>query len=173
MLLKTARYLLIMKNTEKLIKLLSEKHLTISSVESLTGGLFAATLASVPGASKVLKGALVTYQSNFKTSLLGIKKNVIDKYGVVSDKIASLMVEKAYSLTHTDIVISFTGNAGPSKEKGKAHVGEVHVAILCKPSPKKIKKFSKVYKGDRNSIRSRIVEDSITLLLKHVRVMFK
>jgi len=159
-----------MENAKKLVNLLIKKKLTIGSVESLTAGLFASTLASVPGASKTLRGALVTYQSTFKTSLLGIKKEVIDKYGVVSEKIANEMVKSGKKILKSDIVISFTGNAGPTKEKGGAEVGRVYVSMLIK---NKIFNFSKVYKCERNALREKLTKDSINILIKNIFVMFR
>ncbi len=156
------------KRENKLVNTLIKKGYTIGSVESLTAGLFISTLASIPGASKTVKGGLVTYQSSFKTSLLKISKGYIDKYGVVSKQVAEAMVKEGYKLLKTDYVISFTGNAGPSKEKGKAEVGRAHIAILCKPNKNKIINFTKVYKGNRNSIRKAVVEDAIYLLLKEI-----
>ena len=79
---------------KKLVDLLSKKKLTIGSVESLTAGLFIATLANVPGASKVVRGGIITYQTGLKTSLLGIKKETIKKYGVVSKEVATLMAKE-------------------------------------------------------------------------------
>jgi len=157
-----------MLNTNKLVNTLIKKKLTIGSVESLTAGLFISTLATIPGASKTIRGALVTYQSNFKTSLLKISKSYIDKYGVVSKEVATSMAKQGMKLLNTDIVISFTGNAGPTKEKGGAEVGRVYIAILCKPKNNKIINFTKVYKGDRNSIRQAVVRDATNLLIKEI-----
>lgn len=167
MLCKTVVFLK-MKNEEKLIKLLIKKKLTIGSVESLTAGNFIATLANVPGASKTVRGGLITYQSSFKTALLGIKKNIIDKYGVVSEKVATLMALKGADIIGSDIVISFTGNAGPTAEKGSAEVGRVYIAILCKPIFKKPIIFTKVYNGTRNTIRTHVTSDAVDLLIEKI-----
>lgn len=148
-----------MKIEEKLVAILKEKKLTIASVESLTAGLFSSFIANVSGASSVLKGAFVTYQSNFKTSLLNIKKETIDKYGVVSSKIAKEMVNKSYPFFKTDIIVSFTGNAGPSAEKGYAPVGRVYIGFLFNGQECYILK--KDYKGTRNSIRLQAVKDAL------------
>ncbi|MCQ2794919.1 MAG: CinA family protein [Bacilli bacterium] len=154
---------------KKLISLLSKKKLTIGSVESLTAGLFIATLAEVPGASKVVRGGLITYQTGLKTSLLGIKKEVIKKYGVVSKEAATLMAKEGSKILKSDIVVSFTGNAGPTKEPGGAEVGRVHIAILCKPDEGNVKKFTKVYKGPRNAIRKAVVSDAISLIYQKIK----
>lgn len=148
---------------QKLISLLSKKKLTIASVESLTAGLFIATLASAPGASKVVRGGLITYQSTLKESLLGIKKETIKRYGVVSKEIAIEMVKKGQKILKSDLVVSFTGNAGPTAEKGQAEVGRVHMALLFNSN--KIFTFTKVYKGRRNSIRKSVVDDMVKKIL--------
>lgn len=154
---------------KKLIELLNKKKLTIGSVESLTAGLFIATLAEVPGASKVVRGGLVTYQTNMKTDVLGIKKEVIKKYGVVSKQVATLMAKNGQKHLKSDIVVSFTGNAGPTAEPGGAEVGRVHIAILCKPNVTLIKNFTKVYKGPRNRIRKAVVDDAIRLIFDFLK----
>lgn len=154
---------------KKLINLLSKKKLTIGSVESLTAGLFIATLANVPGASKVVRGGLITYQTSLKTNVLGIKSNVIKKYGVVSKEVATLMAKNGQKHLKSDIVISFTGNAGPTKEPGGAEVGRVHIAILCKPNEASPYNFTKVYKGSRNTIRNAVVNDAIKLVYQKIK----
>ncbi|MCQ2793770.1 MAG: CinA family protein [Bacilli bacterium] len=162
-----------MENATKLVRLLTKHHLTIGSVESLTAGLFVATLAEVPGASKVVRGGLVTYQSNFKTALLGIKSTTIKKYGVVSKEIATAMAQEGEKLLKTDLVVTCTGNAGPSKEPGGAPVGGVHIAILCKPKRGLIKNIYHVYHGSRNTIRAKVVTTMIEETLKIVRQLKK
>lgn len=113
---------------EDLVKLLTEKHLTISSVESLTGGLFASEIVSVSGAAEVYLGSLVTYANSIKEDLLKIDKEIIDKHGVVSKEIAYLMSKQACKLIDSDIMISFTGNAGPNTLEDKP-VGDIYTCI--------------------------------------------
>ena len=67
----------------------------------------------------------------------------IKKYGVVSKEVATVMAKNGYKHLKSDIVVSFTGNAGPTKEPGGAEVGRVHIAILCKPNVTKINNFTK------------------------------
>ena len=62
-----------------LLEKMGNQGLTLGSIESMTSGLFAATAASIPGASKVFKGGLVTYSSSLKVSLLGIDPNLIEE----------------------------------------------------------------------------------------------
>lgn len=138
---------------ERLAKLLIENNLSIGSVESFTVGNFAAMLGSIPGISKVYKGSLVTYQSNTKERLLGIEHEMIERYGVVSKEIASMMVLNGKNILDSDICVSFTGNAGPEAMEGKA-VGEVYIGIY----------YDKlyVYKLSLDGSRQEIVKQAIS-----------
>ena len=77
-------------------KVLIEKNLSISSSESLTGGLFAAKLCEVSGISQVYKGSLVTYQDEAKINVLKVKEETINKYGAISLECAYEMVKNSY-----------------------------------------------------------------------------
>ena len=70
-----------MNNVQKLIDELANRNLTIGSVESFTGGLFAKTFTDVSGASKVFKGSIVAYSPEVKVNVVGIPQEYIDKYG--------------------------------------------------------------------------------------------
>ncbi len=118
-----------MSNANQLVELLTRKGLTIGSVESFTGGLFAKTITDVSGASKCFKGALVTYSEESKIKLLGMSKEFIDANGLVSWGVAKEMAIKGRRILGTDICVSFTGNAGPEVCPGDASVGEVYLAI--------------------------------------------
>ena len=84
-----------MNDVIRLVNYLKEKNLTIGSCESFTAGLFASTLGSVPGASQVFKGALVTYASELKCSLANVDEAIIDQYGVISESCAQAMAQGA------------------------------------------------------------------------------
>ena len=73
-----------MTEAKQLVSLCTENHLTISSCESLTAGLFTSTIASIPGASAILKGGLVTYFTPMKSVLAHVDVNLIQNYGVIS-----------------------------------------------------------------------------------------
>ena len=99
---------------QDLVKFLKEKEFTIGSVESFTAGLFASLIAGVPGASSVLRGGLITYQTDVKTVLLDIPSEEIKLHGVVSKEIAKAMAVNGRKKLGVDICVSFTGNAGPT-----------------------------------------------------------
>ena len=109
---------------EKLIK----RELTISTAESITGGLIAKLITDVSGSSKILKESFVVYSNDSKISILGVDAGLIDKYGVVSKEVAKDMVVKLKMITARDICISTTGNAGPEVCDDKP-VGRVYVGI--------------------------------------------
>lgn len=146
---------------ENLIKLLKEKHLTIGSVESMTGGLFASFLTSISGASSVFKGSLITYSAEEKIRLAKVKKETIDKYSVVSEEVAKEMAIGGKEILNVDLCISVTGNAGPTSDIGDKPVGEIHIALAFKDQI-----FTKniSLKGDRNHIRSMCVDEMIKLV---------
>ena len=117
---------------EKLLALYKEKGLTLGSVESMTGGLFSAKFTEIPGSSSVFKGTIVTYATEEKTNLVGVKKETIDKFGVVSKEVAMEMAELGRKLLNVDVCVSVTGNAGPTAEPGEKPVGCFYVGVSSK-----------------------------------------
>lgn len=114
---------------KELIKKLSEKNLTLGSVESMTGGIFASNLTDVSGASKVFKGSIVTYSNEVKQNVVGVDKETIRRHSVVSAPVAEEMAKKGQKLLNVDICISVTGNAGPTCEPGEEKVGSVYIGL--------------------------------------------
>jgi len=114
---------------ESLVKLLEKNKLTLGSVESITGGLFASSITDVPGASKVFKGSIVSYAVEEKVNIVGVNSKTIEKYGVVSKEVAEEMAKDGKEKLNVDVCVSFTGNAGPTTEPGGEPVGAVYMAI--------------------------------------------
>lgn len=139
---------------KELVELLKEKQYTIASIESLTAGLFTSKIAEVSGASAILKGGLVTYMTSCKIDVLHIDENLVETYGVISEQIAQAMVEKGMEMFQSDIVVSFTGNAGPDVMDDKP-VGLVHMGINFQG---KIHTYEHIFAGNRNAIREQACE---------------
>lgn len=116
---------------------LTKQKKTLSAAESLTGGLVLEKLTNTPGAGEVIKGGFVTYQTYQKEKILGISKELIEKYSVVSAEVAISMAEKTLTLTESDIAISLTGVAGPSSLEGHPP-GEVFIALAANNHPTKV-----------------------------------
>ena len=117
---------------EQLLKAYKEKGLTLGSVESMTGGLFAAKFTEIPGSSAVFKGSIVTYATEEKINIVGVKKETIEKFGVVSEQVAIEMAELGRKLLNVEVCVSVTGNAGPTAEPGEKPVGCFFVAVSSK-----------------------------------------
>jgi len=110
-------------------KLLSGNKQTLSLAESCTGGNISKKITAEPGASQFLRGAIVAYSSNIKKKILKVPSEIIDKYSVVSEQVASEMALQCQSLFETDYAIATTGNAGPTADNTDKSVGVVFIAI--------------------------------------------
>ena len=139
---------------KELVTLLKKYNLTISSCESLSGGLFAAKLVEIPGVSSVFVGSVVTYATRVKHEVVHVKQETIDKYGVVSEEVANEMASNIARLMKSDIGVSFTGNAGPDVMEGKP-AGLVYSSIYYES---KVVSYSDMISGTRNEVRNQIVE---------------
>lgn len=158
------------KETELLLAQLAtnliKKKLTIGSVESLTGGLFASSFCSLPGVSQTYKGTLVTYDPILKTSLAGVDSFLIEKFGVVSEEVAIAMAKGGQKALDVDVCLSCTGNAGPSVQKGGAPVGRVYMAIAL---PDKTISFHKDFTNmSRNEVREATVALLTIMAIKNI-----
>ena len=150
-----------------LVKTLTDKKLTIGSIESMTGGLFASTITSIAGSSKVFKGSVVSYSPLIKENVVGVKEETIKKFGVVSKEVAYEMAVKGRQLLDVDICVSVTGNAGPTCEPGQAGVGEVYIGVS---TSKETVVISKKFEGDRYKIREEALlsmKEEVLILLEN------
>lgn len=118
----------------QLVALLKEKGLKITGAESLTGGLFQATLCSVAGASEVFDGGFVTYAASAKEQLLGVPVETVRQYGVVSKQTAEAMASGCQQKMGVDVGLSFTGVAGPDDLEGHP-AGTVWLGLAIKGRP--------------------------------------
>lgn len=155
-----------MNKIEEMLDLLTNKHISLGSVESLTSGLFASSVASIPGASNSFKGSLVTYSSLLKTSLAHVPLKDITQFGVVSKEVAIDMAMGGKKALDVDLCVSCTGNAGPTCCPGDAPVGRVYIAIdyLNKTDYLELN-----LSGDRNNIRQQVVEKMVDLVINCVK----
>ena len=147
---------------EQVNKHFRDKGLTLGSVESFTGGLFASSITAVSGASKFYKGGYITYATEEKINLICVPKDVIEEKGVVSKEVAYYMANNARQLLKVDVCVSFTGNAGPEAMEGKP-VGEVHIGVATKDSAQV---YSLLLEGSRNEIQQQAVDFVLEKLLE-------
>ena len=148
----------------ELIQKLSQRHLTISVAESLTGGLVAASLTQIPGASAVFKGGIIAYGDEIKQKVLKVDSALITKFTSISEPVAQSMATNVREIMNTDIGIATTGVAGPDKSDGFAP-GIVFVAISI-GDHKICQKLELV--GDRTQIRDQSVNEIFKLTLSQL-----
>ena len=142
---------------------LREKGLTVATAESLTGGMISATMVDVPGASNVVRGGFVTYQSVAKTMLLNVSKEVIDTYNVVSAEVAKAMAQNAREKLDVDIAVSATGLAGPDGGTPERPVGTVFLGISTRTQTYAT---ALQLSGDRARIRELTVKYALYQVMK-------
>lgn len=147
---------------EDIKKYFIEQGLTLGSIESFTGGLFASSVTKIPGASNFFKGSIITYATEEKERLLSISHEDVEKYGVVSKEIAEQMAVYGRDVLDVDVCISFTGNAGPSVMENKK-VGEIYIGLA---TPEKVEVFPFILKGNREEIQKEAVNKALRILLK-------
>ncbi len=111
---------------EVVVRRLKEKGLTLSSAESCTAGLFAASVTDVAGASKVFSRGYITYDEEAKITMVGVDPRTIDRYSVVSAEVAKEMARGARLEAGSDIAVAITGFAGPEADEGR-EAGESYI----------------------------------------------
>jgi len=113
----------------RVIELLAASNKTIVTAESCTGGLVAAALTDVPGASQAFFGGYVTYANEAKSRMIHVQARLVRDYGAVSNQVARAMADGARNTAHADFAVSVTGIAGPEGGSEKKPVGLVYVAV--------------------------------------------
>lgn len=144
-----------MNKIDKCVKKLIEKDISISFAESCTGGALASRLTKVSGVSKILSESFVTYSNESKVSLLKVKAETIDEFGVVSSEVAKEMARGLKDKTDSRLVVSVTGNAGPTLGDKSKELGEVYVSIILDSYEDS---FKLQLKGTRKHIINKIVD---------------
>ena len=146
-------------------ELLKNKRQTLGTAESLTGGKIASTIVSVPGSSSYYKGSLVAYSAELKQQLLGVLKETIDEYTVVSAEVAQEMARGVMKRLGTDYAIAVTGNAGPTSDNNGKSVGIVYIAIAYKKTID-VEEFN--FGQPREKVINRTVAKALELLQKNI-----
>ena len=148
---------------KNIVKKLIKNKLKISIAESCTGGLLSSAITSVSGSSKVFNLGLVTYSNQSKINLLKVPKNIIKKYGTVSEQVCLAMVKNISKIDKADMSVSITGIAGPSGGTKKKPVGLVYIGLM-KSNKIKINKYLFKNRG-RTFIQRSAVNKCIGLIL--------
>ncbi|MFF9511338.1 CinA family protein [Streptomyces sp. NPDC014724] len=145
----------------RVLELLEERGETLAVAESLTGGLVAAELTSVPGASRSFRGSVTAYATPLKRELLGVDGGLLAERGAVDPEVARQMAAGVRRVLGTDWGIATTGVAGPESQDGKP-VGTVYVAVAGPDGAEHVAALR--LNGGRADIRRESVRGVLALL---------
>lgn len=148
------------------IDLLKNKNKRLAVAESCTGGMIASRITSVAGASDVFDRGLVTYSNKSKTELLGVKKEILEKYGAVSSQTAYEMARGVKEASSADIGVAVTGIAGPSGGTEEKPVGIVYIGLA---DEKGINTYEFRFNGDRDRIRLFSTMNALNLVRMYLK----
>ncbi|HBI59798.1 MAG TPA: damage-inducible protein CinA [Lachnospiraceae bacterium] len=151
--------------SERLVRELKEKGFHISTAESCTGGLVAAAIVDVPGASDVFEEGYVTYSNRVKEKLLGVCPETIEMYTVVSGQVAEQMASGTQEKTGSELTVSVTGYAGPLDAADGTKAGTVYIGT-CFQGESHAKGF--LFEGDRKQIRMQAAEEAVRFALERI-----
>ena len=135
------------------VTLAIEKHKTIATAESCTGGLVGHRITEVSGSSDVYKGGLVVYSNEAKMDMLDVEKTTLEKFGAVSAETAESMAKNVMKKFDADFGISVTGIAGPTGGTEEKPIGLVYIGLADKNNTK-VKKYNFGDTRKRNKLRT-------------------
>ena len=148
---------------EAVVQVLGARGVSVATAESLTGGLVAAALVSVPGASDVVRGGVVAYATDLKADLLGVDTDLLTRDGAVAPTTATAMAEGIRTRCRADFGVATTGVAGPDPQEGHP-AGTMHVAVASRRGTR-VGSFEPSGQGhDRETVRRQAVIRALDLL---------
>ena len=142
-----------------IVRLLTEKNLTLATAESCTGGCLAHRITNVPGASLVFPGGVVAYSNAVKRTFLGVRAKTLTRHGAVSAAVACEMAGGARKIFGADFAIAVTGIAGPGGGTKRKPVGTVFIALADRSGTMVERKMN-------TSGRARFKHDTVNQALK-------
>lgn len=147
---------------EAVVRAAKASSVTLATAESCTGGLVASAVTSVPGASAVFAGGVVTYSNESKTEFIGVDPDTLSRHGAVSTETAAEMARGVRVRTGADVAVAVTGIAGPDGGTKDKPVGTVCFAI---DGPVGCATETRWFPlGDREAIRERATAFALDLL---------
>lgn len=143
----------------QLVEALRDRGLTVATAESLTAGLVSARIADVSGASEVLRGGVITYATETKSTLLGLDRSLLEH--VVSREVAEAMASAACTILGATVGVATTGVAGPALLDGQPP-GTAWIAVS---TSKGCRSRLLHVPGDRSEVRAAVAEAALALAL--------
>ncbi len=147
------------------VRLLEEKHCWLAVAESVTGGMLAERIVSVPGSSNCFLGGIVSYDNRIKTALLGVPDALIAEHGAVSPEVVKVMAGACRTRLRADYGLATVGLAGPGGATPDKPIGLVYVALAWDGGCT-VQSFS--WTGTRDEVRSRTAKLALNTLRLHL-----
>ena len=158
----------IMAQAAALLEAAGERGELLATAESCTGGLLAATLTAIPGASDVFERGFITYSNTSKSEMLGVPAWLIERHGAVSEDVARAMAGGALTHSRATLAVAITGIAGPAGGSPEKPLGLVNLAAARRDAPVL---HQRLLLGDigRDEIRRESVREALALLASLLR----
>ena len=159
---------------EQIAGLLINNNKQLAVAESCTGGWVAKTLTDLSGSSAWFERGFVTYSNQAKHEMLGVSEATLKTHGAVSQETVSEMAVGALKNSHADFSVSISGLAGPGGATQYKPVGLVWFCWAAKENDhfNILAAESKIFDGDRDSVRYQAVEHVLTELIKYIEASF-
>ena len=154
--------------TQALAKVLIKNHWHLSTAESCTGGMVAASITELAGSSEWFERGYVTYSNQSKSEDIDVSQNLIEQHGAVSDQVARAMALGAKQNSGSDLSLSITGIAGPTGGSPEKPIGTVCFAWAL--ANDQIVSETKHFEGNRQQIRQQACDFSLRKLLDLLRI---
>jgi nicotinamide-nucleotide amidase len=152
--------------TQELARVLIKNHWHLSTAESCTGGMVAASITELAGSSEWFERGYITYSNQSKSEDIDVSQNLIEQHGAVSDQVARAMALGAKQNSGSDLSLSITGIAGPTGGSPEKPIGTVCFAWAL--ANDQIVSETKHFEGNRQQIRQQACDFSLRKLLSLV-----
>jgi nicotinamide-nucleotide amidase len=154
----------LLSTAAQVLQQLRERHLTLTTAESCTGGLLSALLTEITGSSDVFMHGYITYANAAKTAMIGVPEALIQTHGAVSEPVAIAMAEGALNSSGASISVAITGIAGPGGASATKPVGLVHIAS-ARAGGETLHSMQQ-FSGDRAAVRLQAVKAAMALIVQ-------
>ena len=145
---------------------LLNRHLTLATAESCTGGLIGHRLTNVPGSSEYFLGGIIAYANEIKERVLGVSHQTLETHGAVSAETASEMARGARRVLGVDLAVSVTGIAGPGGGTAEKPIGLVYAALAA-PDFERVERF--VWHQDREGNKWESSEAALQMVQEYLQ----
>lgn len=144
--------------------LCTSQGVVIATAESCTGGMIAAAMTDVAGASRWFERSFVTYTNTAKHEMLGVAEKIFEEHGAVSAECVSAMLAGALKHSHADLAVAVSGIAGPGGAEPGKPVGTVFIGWRRAGEAAHVERLS--FDGDRRSVREATVSAALDGIIK-------